>query len=119
MSGGMFLFFQVLCPARVPPCATDGRRGRAGISRVIRDLFLTDFGDRISTFEQFNGTPMLGTRMFTMKRSELSPSGPLTQLARKVCGLPEPEVPEVTAYTEQAEYARRLDGARLEGSRVR
>ncbi|MGW2047690.1 4-hydroxyphenylacetate 3-hydroxylase N-terminal domain-containing protein [Streptomyces sp. NPDC001858] len=92
---------------------------RMRISRVIRDLFLSDFGDRISTFEQFNGTPVLGTRMLTMKRSELSPSGQLTQLARKVCGLAAAQAPEVTAYTEQAEYARRLDGTRLEGSRVR
>ncbi|WP_331760410.1 MULTISPECIES: 4-hydroxyphenylacetate 3-hydroxylase family protein [unclassified Streptomyces] len=92
---------------------------RVRISRVIRDLFLSDFGDRVSTFEQFNGTPILGTRMYTMKRSELSPSGPITKLARKVCGLQEPGVPEVTAYTEQAEYARRLDGARAEGSQVR
>ncbi|MFJ6946376.1 4-hydroxyphenylacetate 3-hydroxylase N-terminal domain-containing protein [Streptomyces wuyuanensis] len=92
---------------------------RMRISRVIRDLFLSDFGDRVSAFEQFNGTPLLPTRMLTMKRSELSPSGPMAQLARKVCGLPEPEAPEVTAYTEQAEYARRLDGVRAEGSRVR
>jgi 4-hydroxyphenylacetate 3-monooxygenase len=92
---------------------------RLRISRVIRDLFLSDWGDRVSTFEQFNGTPLLSTRMLTMKRSELSPSGALTELARKICGLEEPEPPEVTAYTEQAEYARRLDGVRVEGSRVR
>ncbi|MEV7992098.1 4-hydroxyphenylacetate 3-hydroxylase N-terminal domain-containing protein [Streptomyces sp. NPDC086077] len=92
---------------------------RMRISRVIRDLFLSDYGDRVSTFEQFNGTPMLTTRMLTMKRSELSPSGRLTDLARKVCGIAAPVAPEVTAYTEQAEYARRLDGARAEGSLVR
>ncbi|WP_344217087.1 4-hydroxyphenylacetate 3-hydroxylase N-terminal domain-containing protein [Kribbella sancticallisti] len=92
---------------------------RLRISRVIRDLFLSDWGDRISTFEQFNGTPLLSTRMLTMKRSELSPSGPLTDLARRICGLEAAAAPEVTAYTEQAEYARRLDGVRVEGSRVR
>lgn len=84
---------------------------RLRISRVIRDLFLSDWGDRVSIFEQFNGTPMLAIRMLTMKRSELSPSGPLTELARKVCGIQEPGAPEVTTYTEQAEYARKLDGA--------
>lgn len=84
---------------------------RLRISRVIRDLFLSDWGDRVSTFEQFNGTPILHLRMLTMKRDELSPTGPLTKLARKVCGIQEPVAPEVTAYTEQAEYARRLDGA--------
>ncbi|MGW1542027.1 4-hydroxyphenylacetate 3-hydroxylase N-terminal domain-containing protein [Streptomyces sp. NPDC002309] len=91
---------------------------RLRISRVIRDLFLSDFGDRVSTFEQFNGTPMLGTRMLTMKRSELSPNGPITDLARKVCGLQPADAPEVTSYTEQAEYARRLDGARATAGSV-
>lgn len=92
---------------------------RVRISRIIRDLFLSDFGDRVSTFEQFNGTPVLATRMLTMKRSELSPSGPITELARKICGIKASATSEVTAYTEQAEYARRLDGVRAEGSQVR
>lgn len=82
---------------------------RLRISRVIRDLFLSDWGDRVSVFEQFNGTPMLGIRMLTMKRAELSPSGPLTDLAREICGI-KAQAPEVSAYTAQADYARRQDG---------
>jgi 4-hydroxyphenylacetate 3-monooxygenase len=84
---------------------------RVRISRVIRDLFLSDWGDRLSTFEQFNGTPMLTTRMLTMKRSELSPTGPMTDLARKICGIQDAGAPDVSEYTKQAEYARRLDSA--------
>ena len=84
-------------------------KDRLRISRVIRDLFLSDWGDRVSTFEQFNGTPMLGIRMLTMKRAELSPSGPLTELAREICGIKR-DVPEVSAYEAQADYARRQDG---------
>lgn len=84
---------------------------RVRISRVIRDLFLSDWGDRVSTFEQFNGTPMLTTRMLTMKRSELSPAGPLTELAKKVCGIRDAGPSDDSDYSRQAEYARRLDGA--------
>lgn len=83
---------------------------RVKISRVIRDLFLSDWGDRISTFEQFNGTPMLSTRMLTMKRAELAPTGPFADLARKVCGIGKEKVEE-TDYTAQADYARALDNA--------
>ncbi|MGE0220814.1 4-hydroxyphenylacetate 3-hydroxylase family protein [Mycolicibacterium sp.] len=82
---------------------------RIKISRVIRDLFLSDWGDRISVFENFNGTPLLTIRMLTMHRAEMSPSGPLGELARKVCGITLPEPDGETEYTEQAEYARRQD----------
>jgi 3,5,6-trichloropyridin-2-ol/2,4,6-trichlorophenol monooxygenase len=82
---------------------------RLRISRVIRDLFLSDWGDRVSVFEQFNGTPMLAIRMLTMKRAELSPTGPLADLAREICGI-QAQAPEVTAYAAQADYARRQDG---------
>src|SRR3546814_8207678 len=44
---------------------------RIKISRVIRDFFLTDWGDRISVFENFNGTPLLTVRMLTMHRAEM------------------------------------------------
>jgi aromatic ring hydroxylase len=82
---------------------------RIKISRVIRDLFLSDWGDRISVFENFNGTPLLTIRMLTMHRAEMSPSGPLGDLARKVCGITLPEAEGDTEYTEQADYARRQD----------
>ncbi len=84
---------------------------RIKISRVIRDFFLSDWGDRITVFENFNGTPLLAVRMLTMKRAEMSPSGPLGDLARKVCGITSPEQQDegLTAYSEQATYARRQD----------
>jgi aromatic ring hydroxylase len=86
---------------------------RIKISRVIRDMFLTDWGDRISTFENFNGTPLLAVRMLTMHRAEMSPSGPLTELARKICGIASEEPDgETTEYAEQAAYARRQDARR-------
>jgi aromatic ring hydroxylase len=87
---------------------------RLKISRVIRDMFLSDWGDRITVFENFNGTPLLAVRMLTMKRAEMSPTGPMTDLARKICGL-EPAVTQEkndTAYTEQAAYARQQDARR-------
>ena len=68
---------------------------------VIRDLFLSDWGDRISVFENFNGTPLLTIRMLTMHRAEMSPSGPLGDLARKVCGITLPEVMRVEVAKEQ------------------
>lgn len=82
---------------------------RLRISRVIRDMFLSDWGDRIGVFENFNGTPLLAVRMLTMHRAEMAPSGPLTDLARKVCGIAPPEPTGDTAYSEQAAYARRQD----------
>lgn len=83
---------------------------RIKISRVIRDFFLSDWGDRISVFENFNGTPLLAVRMLTMKRAEMSPSGPLAALARQVCGIGlEVQEDGPTDYTEQASYARRQD----------
>jgi aromatic ring hydroxylase len=85
---------------------------RLKISRVIRDLFLSDWGDRISTFENFNGTPLLAIRMLTMKRAELSPSGSAADLARQVCGIEPPQSAGAeTDYTGQAGYARRQDAA--------
>jgi 4-hydroxyphenylacetate 3-monooxygenase len=84
---------------------------RLKLSRVIRDLFLSDWGDRITTFENFNGTPLLAIRTLTMKRAELSPGGPVSDLARKVCGLDSADAEEETAYTSQAGYARRLDAS--------
>lgn len=86
---------------------------RLRISRVIRDLFLSDWGDRISTFENFNGTPLLAIRTLTMKRAEMAPSGPIADLARKVCGIAPSTAPDSdTAYTAQAAYARRQDDGR-------
>ncbi|GAA4691443.1 4-hydroxyphenylacetate 3-monooxygenase, oxygenase component [Pseudonocardia yuanmonensis] len=85
---------------------------RLKISRVIRDLFQSDWGARMATFENFNGTPLLAIRTFTMRRAELSASGPIADLARQICGI-ETVRDEATgsAYLTQAEYARRQDSA--------
>jgi aromatic ring hydroxylase len=84
---------------------------RLKISRVIRDMFLSDWGDRITVFENFNGTPLLAVRMLTMRRAEMSPTGPATDLARKICGIEAvvKDEDKSTEYTEQAGYARRQD----------
>jgi aromatic ring hydroxylase len=85
---------------------------RIKISRVIRDLFLSDWGDRISVFENFNGTPLLAIRNLTMKRAELSPQGQITELARRVCGIAlDAPAEDETAYAAQAVYARRQDAS--------
>jgi 4-hydroxyphenylacetate 3-monooxygenase len=85
---------------------------------VIRDMFLSDWGDRISTFENFNGTPLLAIRSLTMKRAEMSPSGSMADLARKVCGIENVSDDEdkETAYKAQADYARRQDASRQNAS---
>ena len=45
-----------------------------------------------------------------MKRAEMSPSGPLGELARKVCGIELAEQgQDDTDYTVQASYARLQD----------
>lgn len=89
---------------------------RLKISRVIRDMFLSDWGDRISTFENFNGTPLLAIRSLTMKRAEMSPSGSMADLARKVCGIESVNDEEETVYKAQANYARRQDASRQDAS---
>ena len=60
---------------------------RLRIGRVIRDLFLTDWGSRLFVFENFNGTPLQSIRMLTMQRAEFSGSGTYGKLARQVCGI--------------------------------
>ena len=57
---------------------------RIKIARVIRDLYLTDWGGRLYMFENFNGTPLQTLLSLTMKRAEFSGSGPLAAFARKV-----------------------------------
>ena len=65
----------------------DGRE-RLKVFRVVRDMFLSDWGDRGRMFDQFNGTPLNTIRMLTMMRTEFQPNGPLTAFAREVCGIP-------------------------------
>jgi 4-hydroxyphenylacetate 3-monooxygenase/chlorophenol-4-monooxygenase component 2 len=84
---------------------------RVKIGRVIRDLFLTDWGSRLFVFENFNGTPLQAIRMLTMQRAEFSGSGVYGKLARKVCGIEEPGLAE-SEYKATADYAKALDSAR-------
>ncbi|GAY07674.1 4-hydroxyphenylacetate 3-hydroxylase N-terminal domain-containing protein [Pseudonocardia sp. N23] len=84
---------------------------RLRISRVIRDLFQSDWGDRMATFENFNGTPLLTIRTFTMRRAELSAAGPIADLARQICGIETTRDDGGTEYLTQAAYARRQDSA--------
>jgi aromatic ring hydroxylase len=88
---------------------------RVQIGRVIRDLFLTDWGSRLFVFENFNGTPLQAIRTLTMQRAEFSGSGPYARLARKVCGI-ESEVDDNSDYKATADYAKALDSARHQES---
>jgi len=45
---------------------------RLKIGRVIRDLYLSDWGGRLFMFENFNGTPLMAIRSLTMARAEFS-----------------------------------------------
>jgi 4-hydroxyphenylacetate 3-monooxygenase/chlorophenol-4-monooxygenase component 2 len=84
---------------------------RVKIGRVIRDLFLSDWGSRLFVFENFNGTPLQSIRMLTMQRAEFSGSGPYGKLAREVCGI-EQTASDNTEYRKTADYAKALDAAR-------
>jgi len=84
---------------------------RIKIARVIRDLYLTDWGSRLFMFENFNGTPLQTLLSWTRKRAEFTGSGPFAAFARKVVGLAEPE-DRVTEYKTVADYARAQDSAR-------
>ena len=65
----------------------DGKE-RLKVFRTIRDMFLSDWGERGRMFDQFNGTPLNTIRMLTMMRTEFQPNGPMTAFAREVCGVP-------------------------------
>jgi len=84
---------------------------RIKIGRVIRDFFQSDWGSRIATFETFNGTPLIAIRGLTMRRAELSPDGPIADLARQICGIETRREGGSTEYLTQADYARRQDAA--------
>ena len=84
---------------------------RIKIGRVIRDLFLSDWGGRLFMFENFNGTPLQAIRTLTMQRAEFSGAGPYARFARQVCGI-EFERDKATEYKAAADYARAQDAAR-------
>jgi 4-hydroxyphenylacetate 3-monooxygenase/chlorophenol-4-monooxygenase component 2 len=84
---------------------------RIKIARVVRDLYLTDWGSRLFMFENFNGTPLQTLLSLTMKRAEFTGAGPFAAFARKVVGLAEPEN-GLTEYKIVADYAKAQDSAR-------
>ena len=83
---------------------------RIKIARVIRDLYLTDWGGRLYMFENFNGTPLQTLLSLTMKRAELTGSGPLAEFARKVVGIEVKD--DASEYKKTADYAKAQDAAR-------
>src|SRR5262245_65953793 len=91
--------------------ATGEAYDRVKIARVVRDLYLTDWGSRLFLFENFNGTPLQTLLALTMKRAEFTGSGPLAEVARKVCGIERKD--GMTEYKSTVEYAKAQDaGAR-------
>ena len=89
--------------------ATGETYDRIRIARVIRDLYLTDWGSRLFMFENFNGTPLQTLLSLTMKRAEFTGAGPLAAFARKVCGI-EGEDDQASEYKATVEYAKAQDG---------
>ena len=90
--------------------ATGEPYDRLKIARVIRDLYLTDWGSRLFMFENFNGTPLQTLLSLTMKRAEFGGSGPFALLARQVCGI---ETKTTTVeYQATADYAKAQDTGR-------
>src|SRR5439155_25193711 len=90
---------------------------RIKIGRVVRDLYLSDWGGRLFMFENFNGTPLQAIRTLTMQRAEFSGSGPYARFARKICGI-EIESGKTTEYKIAADYARAQDAARHQKERA-
>jgi 3,5,6-trichloropyridin-2-ol/2,4,6-trichlorophenol monooxygenase len=84
---------------------------RVKIGRVVRDLFLSEWGGRLFMFENFNGTPLQTIRSLTMQRAEFAASGPYGVLASKVCGI-EHGNELMTEYAASADYAKAQDKAR-------
>ena len=83
---------------------------RIKIARVIRDLYLTDWGGRLYMFENFNGTPLQTLLSLTMKRAEFGGSGPLAAFARKVVGI-DRSADRAGEYQATADYAKAQDKA--------
>ena len=81
---------------------------RIKIGRVVRDLYLSDWGGRVFMFENFNGTPLMAIRSLTMQRAEFSGAGEYARLAREVCGI-ELKPQSATEYSASASYARAQD----------
>lgn len=81
---------------------------RIKIGRIVRDLYLSDWGGRLFMFENFNGTPLMAIRSLTMQRAEFSAGSGYVQLARKVCGI-ELDQDTATEYSASAAYARAQD----------
>jgi len=81
---------------------------RLKIGRVIRDLYLSDWGGRLFMFENFNGTPLMAIRSLTMQRAEFSGAGHYAKFARDVCGI-ELKQEAKTEYSTSAAYARAQD----------
>jgi 4-hydroxyphenylacetate 3-monooxygenase/chlorophenol-4-monooxygenase component 2 len=84
---------------------------RIKIGRIVRDLYLSDWGGRLFMFENFNGTPLQAIRNLTMQRAEFSGAGPYARFARDVCGI-ENASDTRTEYRIAADYARAQDAAR-------
>jgi 4-hydroxyphenylacetate 3-monooxygenase/chlorophenol-4-monooxygenase component 2 len=85
---------------------------RLKIARVVRDLYLTDWGSRLAMFENFNGTPLQTLLTLTMRRAEFTGSGPFAAFARRVCGVEARNT--MTDYKATVEYAKAQDGSRRE-----
>jgi 4-hydroxyphenylacetate 3-monooxygenase/chlorophenol-4-monooxygenase component 2 len=83
---------------------------RIKIARVIRDLYLTDWGSRLYMFENFNGTPLQTLLSLTMKRAEFTGAGQFAEFARKVVGI-ELKQGQTTEYDATAAYAKAQDSA--------
>ena len=90
---------------------------RIKIARVIRDLYLTDWGSRLFMFENFNGTPLQTLLSLTMKRAEFTGSGPFAAFARRVVGI-ETKCDQMTEYKTVADYAKAQDSGRPAGPKV-
>jgi 4-hydroxyphenylacetate 3-monooxygenase/chlorophenol-4-monooxygenase component 2 len=86
---------------------------RIKLARVIRDLYLTDWGGRLYMFENFNGTPLQTLLSLTLKRAEFTGAGAFAEFARRVAGI-ELQQDGATEYAGVADYAKAQDAGREE-----
>jgi 4-hydroxyphenylacetate 3-monooxygenase len=71
---------------------------------MIHERFLSEWGARHAMFEKFNGTPLWVIKLLTMQRVEYQADGPLTELARAVCGLEDVSGLAQRADEEKSDY---------------
>lgn len=85
-----------------------GEGAKLKVYRIVRDLFVSEWGRRNAMFDQFNGTPITAVRFLTMQRAEFQADGPVAALARQVCGFESTAPAMIAEEPAQNDVGRRI-----------